>query len=70
MNRTRKTVAWVLGLGLVVLHHDFWWEGPRGTFAGAFPVEPAWRVAWMALAFGYLLWLTAVLGRSSDEEGA
>lgn len=67
MRRGDAILAWAGALVLVVLHHDFWLQGPRGAIAGALPVELVWRVAWMLLAAGWLWFFTARVWRAGDE---
>ncbi len=53
---TRKRLAWLGGVLLLALHLDFWRERGTELYFGWLPEELAWRIAWMLLAFGYLVW--------------
>lgn len=55
-SRGNNVVAWIGGLGLVVLHHDFWRERGTELVLGWLPQELAYRLGWMALAALYLVW--------------
>ena len=70
MRRGDAVVAWATGLALVVLHHDVYWQGPRGVVAGALPVELLWRVAWMLLAAAWIWFFTARVWRADEERDA
>ncbi len=59
----RSVRAWVLGIGLVVLHLDFWRPQRDVVHLGWIPEELAWRLAWMALATVYLWWFCARVWR-------
>ena len=66
--RAHARLAVVLGVVLVALHLDFWRpQRPRSWF-GWLPEELAWRLAWMGLAFLYLLYFCAHLWRDGERE--
>lgn len=46
---------------LLVLHHDFWRERGVELWFGWVPEELAWRLAWMLLTLGYLIWFCAAV---------
>lgn len=51
-----RAVAWA-GLGaLLALHLDLWRPRLGERVIGGLPEELVWRLAWMALAWAYLLW--------------
>ncbi|MCH2106726.1 MAG: hypothetical protein MK291_08810 [Planctomycetes bacterium] len=57
MNLTiRHRLAWMGGALLLALHLDFWRERGTELYFGWLPEELAWRIAWMFLAFCYLVW--------------
>jgi hypothetical protein len=51
-----RTIAWVGGLLLLVLHLDFWRPQRVILYWGWVPEELAYRLAWIGLAFLYLLY--------------
>lgn len=62
-----RTLAWLGGLALLVLHLDFW-RGPRPDLVfGAIPEELAYRVLWMLAAAAYLWFFTARVWTDEDE---
>lgn len=70
--RTARALAW-LGLAvLLALHLDFWRPQRPVLHLGWLPEELLWRLAWMALAWLYLLfvlrWLWAPEA-AADEGG-
>ena len=62
----RGALAWALGLGLFALHLDFWRSDAGRLVGGVLPEELVYRLVWMALAWGYLLWFCARIWQ--DEE--
>lgn len=71
----RGRIAWVLAILLVALHLGFWdaWDAwrpdrPGQVRLGWIPDELAWRLAWMALAFAYLLWFCGAVWRIEESE--
>ena len=52
-------LAWVFGLLLVILHTDFWRAGSVELRFGWLPDELLYRLVWMLLAWGYLLFFCA-----------
>ena len=67
--RTELVLAWGVGAALVLTHLIPWLEPTPRLLAGVLPVELAWRLAWMAAAFAYLLWFTVRIWRP-QETGA
>ena len=57
----RQRLAWLGAAVLLVLHHDFWRERGVELWFGWLPEELAWRLAWMLLTLGYLVWFCAVV---------
>ena len=60
-------LAW-LGAGvLLVLHLDFWRPQRVRLVLGWMPEELAWRLAWMVLAWLYLLFVCARVWRDGER---
>jgi len=57
----RQRLAWFGAAVLLVLHHDFWRERGVELWFGWVPEELAWRLAWMLLTLGYLIWFCAAV---------
>lgn len=64
--RRRALVATVLGLALVALHLDSWRPQRAVIWLGWCPEELLWRLAWMGLAFLYLVWFCAAVWREES----
>ena len=58
MKRNRALwIAWIGGVGLVALHLDFWRPQRAELLFGWLPVELAYRVGFLILAWGYMLFV-------------
>ncbi|MEM9381313.1 MAG: hypothetical protein AAGB93_15275 [Planctomycetota bacterium] len=68
VRRTQLLLAWTGGLALTALHLAPGFEPRARLVLGVLPEELAYRLGWMALAFAYLVWFTAVVWR--EEDGA
>jgi len=68
--RTRRVIAWAGFLVLLALHLDFWRPQRAVLWFGWVPEELLWRLAWMALAWIYLLFVASALWRDDPEEAA
>lgn len=69
MSRTTEVrVAWLFGLILLVLHLDFWRPQRAVLYFGFLPEELLYRIAWMVLAWLYLLFFCARIWRSHPDE--
>ena len=53
-----KTIAWIGGLLLVLLHLDFWRPQSPTLVFGWLPMDMAYRLGWLLLAWGYLVFFT------------
>ncbi len=56
-------LAWVGFLLLLVLHLDSWRAQRDVIYFGWMPEELAYRLAWMVLAWAYLLWFCSRVWR-------
>ncbi len=69
MTRRRAVrIAWAGGLILVALHLDFWRPQRVEVHLGWIPEELLYRVAWMALAWLYLVFFCKSVW--TEEESA
>lgn len=59
----RALAAWTGGILLAVLHVDFWREQTTRLWLGWLPEEALYRLAWMILAWLYLLWFCSAVWR-------
>jgi len=66
-SRSEVVLAIVLALALLALHLDFWRAGRPVIHFGWIPEELLWRLAWMGLAWLYLLWFCARVWREEEE---
>jgi len=64
----RTIAAWAGFLLLLVLHVDSWRTQRPHLWFGWIPDELAWRLAWMALATGYLFFFCSWVWRDQDDE--
>ena len=65
--RTWETrLAWLALLGLVVLHLDFWRPQRVVLYAGWIPEELLYRLAWMLLAWLWLVWFCGRIWRTEE----
>jgi len=68
--RTPKTishaVAWIAGVLLLVLHLDFWREQRVELYWDWLPEELMYRVVWLLLAWGFLLFFCHFVWREDD----
>ena len=67
---TRSLVLRVAVVGfvvLVLLHLDFWRPQRARLLFGWLPEELAYRVAFIVLAWCYMLWICARVWREEDE---
>jgi len=63
-DRGARVLAWIGGLVLVALHLDAWRPRRAAVHLGWIPEELLYRLAWMALAWLYLLFFCSrVWGR-------
>ena len=58
-----RIVAWAGFLLLIFLHLDFWREQSPTLYLGWLPEELAYRLAWMVLAWLYLMYFTRFVWR-------
>lgn len=65
--RWSVALAWLGALALLALHLDGWRPQRGAVYLGAVPEELAWRLGWMLLATGYLVFFCRHVWR--DEEG-
>jgi len=70
LKRTRLAIAWAGFLVLLALHLDFWRPQRAVLWFGWVPEELLWRLAWMALAWVYLIFVTSFLWRDDPEDAA
>ena len=66
MHRIASILAFIV---LLALHLDVWWRAPRdggSTWLGL-PPELAYRLVWIAAAWGWLLHFCAFVWTSDDE---
>ena len=64
--KPRFVVAWLGLAALLVLHLDFWRGERSGLWLDAVPEELVYRIAWMGLAFLYLLFFTHFIWRDES----
>lgn len=65
--RSDVAAAIAAALVLLALHLDFWRAGRPAVWFGWVPEELLWRLAWMGLAWLYLLWFCARVWREEEE---
>lgn len=53
-----RLIAWAGLILLLVLHLDFWRPQRAVLYFGWLPEDMAWRLAWMVLAWIYLVYFT------------
>lgn len=63
-----RLVAWVGFLLLLALHLDSWRAPSERLWFGWVPAELAWRLAWMGLAFAYLVFFCARVWVDEGED--
>ena len=68
MTRLDRLVAVAGFLILLALHCDFWREPSAGAWLGVLPDELAWRMTWMLLAWGYLVFVAHRVWRDRGAE--
>ena len=61
-------MAWTGFLVLLALHLAPWRPAGSGLWMGWIPGELAWRLAWMGLAWLYLVFFCAQVWRDEPEE--
>jgi hypothetical protein len=67
--KIERALAWVAGLGLLALHLDFWRPKRAVLWLDFVPEELLYRLAWVGLAYGFLLWISFRIWRPrADRE--
>ena len=66
-----RSIAWGGFVLLLLLHLDWWRPARARLWFGWMPEELLWRLAWMALATGYLFFFCTWVWAEDDgvEEG-
>jgi hypothetical protein len=64
--RAHRIIAWGGFLGLLALHLDFWRAQRVTIWFGWLPEELLYRLAWMLLAWGYLLYVCRYHWRTDE----
>jgi hypothetical protein len=67
--RRRHVIAWAGALFLLALHLDAWRPQRVELWFGWLPEEMAWRLAWMAIAWVYLLWFCSAVWAADEASG-
>jgi len=67
-SRAVRALAWIGFLALLILHLDFWRPRGSGIWFGWMPEELAWRLGWIVLAVGYLLFFTTAVWRERGQD--
>ena len=65
--RTSSVLAWAGFALLLVLHVDFWRPQRVVFYLGWIPEELFYRLLWVLLAWGYLLFVCSVLWKRESE---
>ena len=65
--RTALWIAWVGCVALTLLHLDFWRPQRVVLLFGWLPEELAYRVAFVLLAWGFMLFVCAYVWREGRE---
>lgn len=71
-----KLVTWLMLLGLIVLHHDFWFWSDSTLIGGWLPIGLGWHIVLSLIAAGFwfgvvkLAWPTRVDEESPVDEGS
>ena len=62
-----RLIAWIGLAALFALHLDFWRPQRPLLYFGWLPEEMAYRLAWMLLAWIYLLYFTRFVWTSEED---
>ncbi len=64
--RLERAILYGAPLVLTLLHLDFWRPQRPRLIGGWIPEELAWRVIWMLLAWGYMLFVCSRVWRIDE----